>query len=76
MDPRFFHVKEEGWLGPITETIISDRVVTRALPTVRPRRSNSSAVILSRSMIASLTRSFLAVAVLATGFGFFFASRL
>jgi hypothetical protein len=50
--------------------------VERALPTVRPRSSNSSADMLSRSIIESLTRSFLAVAVFTTPFGFFLASRL
>jgi len=39
-------------------------------------RSNSSAVILSRSIIASLTKSFLVVAVFATPFGFFLLNRL
>jgi len=56
--------------------VISDRAILRALPTVRPRWSNSSAVILSRSIIESLTKSFLEAAVLATAFGFFFVSRL
>src|SRR5215204_410200 len=57
-------------------TVISDLAILRALPTVRPRRSNSSAVIESRSMIESLTRSLRAVAVLARAFGFLFESRL
>jgi len=46
----------------------------RALPTVRPRWSNSAAVILSRSMITSLINSFRATAVFAMAFSFFFAN--
>ena len=65
----------EGWAWPYHENGHRGPVVRRALPTVRPRRSNSSAVIRSRSMIESLTRSFLAAAVFATAFGFFFGSE-
>ena len=68
--------EERRWAWPYQRTVIADPCVLRALPTVRPRWSNSAAVILSRSMIESLTRSFRAVAVLATAFVFFFANRL
>ena len=49
---------------------------TRVLFTVHPRWSNSEALILSRIMITNLTKTFLAVAVFATPFGFFLAKRL
>jgi len=68
-------LQEEGWLAQSSNGHCRP-CAPRALPTACPRRSNSCAVMLSRSIIESLTRSFLAAAVFATAFGFFFASRL
>jgi hypothetical protein len=49
---------------------------TRVSFTVRPRWSNSEALILSRIIITNLTKTFLAVAVFATPLGFFLANLL
>ena len=48
----------------------------RAFPPVRPRRSNSAALMLSRNIIANLTTNLRATAVFTTAFGFFLPRRL
>src|SRR4051812_35222246 len=58
MDPLFFRLeKKVGW--PNQTAVISDLEPDGHCQLCVPRRSNSSAVILSRNIIESLTRSFL-----------------
>ncbi len=68
--------KREGWLAQSGVGHFLGLALPLASPTALPRRSNSCAEILSLSMIASLTRSLRAVAVLATALCFFLKSLL